>query len=87
VSYTIIVHFARLHHFFRNLVTSGSRVFSTQVSGRSARERSHVRRGQMAMRYVFSFCWRESGSRSVSVRNLSSLDWICSLMLSMDGVA
>ena len=37
----------RPHHFFRSLVASGSRVRSTQVSGRSVRDRSHVRQGQM----------------------------------------
>lgn len=35
-------------HFFGRLVTGGSSVCSTQVSGRSARERSHVRQGQTA---------------------------------------
>ena len=40
----------RPHHLFRNLVTIGSRVRSTHVSGRSAMARSHVRRGQIARR-------------------------------------
>ena len=40
----------RAYHFFKNLVTSGSKVHSTQVSGMSAKERSHVRRGQIARR-------------------------------------
>ena len=39
----------RRHHFFRSLVASGSRVRSTQVSGRSV-DRTHVRRGQIARR-------------------------------------
>ena len=42
----------RPHHLFRNLVTIGSRVCSTHVSGRSAMARSHVRRGQIVRRYV-----------------------------------
>ena len=72
----------------RNLVTMTSRFFSTQEMGRSAIDRSHVRRGQMASLKSLSFCCPVTKVASTRDSNLSSFavsaDLVSSWMLWTD---